>query len=101
MLDAFYTKFTPRYVIGKLTEEINNEEDEMKKITRQLKSVLASLSMKLAHDIGLNDAENQMAGNIREDETREILQWMGILRRMNKKEVEIPNGLGIQRRERI
>ena len=37
VLDAFFRKFTPDYVIGKLTEEINNEDgDDMKRLKAQL-----------------------------------------------------------------
>ncbi|KAL0263889.1 UNVERIFIED_CONTAM: hypothetical protein PYX00_010960 [Menopon gallinae] len=83
VLDVFYTKFTPKYVVGKLAEEINGRKERLMKAGAYLSGRLKDESYKrrVFEFENEEDAYLLIPSRITHTGVEDILEGMGILGR--------------------
>ncbi|KAL0265932.1 UNVERIFIED_CONTAM: hypothetical protein PYX00_011649 [Menopon gallinae] len=83
VLDVFYTKFTPKYVVGKLVEEINGRKDRLMGAAAYLSRRLKDKSYKrrVFEFENEEDAYLLIPSRITHSGVEDILEGMGILER--------------------
>ncbi|KAL0265799.1 UNVERIFIED_CONTAM: hypothetical protein PYX00_011514 [Menopon gallinae] len=81
VLDVFYTKFTPKYVVGKLAEEINGRKERLMEARAYLSGRLKGESYKrrVFEFENEEDADLLMPLRIMHSGVEDILEGMGIL----------------------
>ncbi|KAL0265728.1 UNVERIFIED_CONTAM: hypothetical protein PYX00_011443 [Menopon gallinae] len=83
VLDVFYTKFTPKYVVGKLAEEINGRKERLMEAGAYLSGRLKDESYKrrVFEFENEEDADLLIPSRITHSGVEDILEGMGILER--------------------
>ncbi|KAL0265727.1 UNVERIFIED_CONTAM: hypothetical protein PYX00_011442 [Menopon gallinae] len=83
VLDVFYTKFTPKYVVGKLVEEINVRKERLMEAGAYLMDRIEDESYKrrVFEFASEEDADFLMPLRITHSGVEDILEGMGILER--------------------
>ncbi|KAL0265936.1 UNVERIFIED_CONTAM: hypothetical protein PYX00_011653 [Menopon gallinae] len=83
VLDVFYTKFTPKYVVGKLAEEINRRKERLMEAGAYLMDKMEDESYKRrVFEFGSEeDADRRIPSRITDSGVEDILEGMGIVER--------------------
>ncbi|KAL0265940.1 UNVERIFIED_CONTAM: hypothetical protein PYX00_011657 [Menopon gallinae] len=83
VLDVFYTKFTPKYVVGKLAEEINGRKERLMGAAAYLSRRLKDKSYKrrVFEFENEEDADFLIPSRIMHSGVEDILKGMGIMER--------------------
>ncbi|KAL0265939.1 UNVERIFIED_CONTAM: hypothetical protein PYX00_011656 [Menopon gallinae] len=83
VLDVFYTKFTPKYVVEKLAEEINGRKERLMMARAYMNEKLEDESYKrrVFEFASKEEADRLMPSRITHSGVEDILEGMGILER--------------------